>query len=995
MLRKLILGLLPVALIGYGGWWLWNTQSNPFLKVRFATPEQDEESEEINEMSSKAMFVKERLRYEFDMLKDPFTGKIPKGIYKAALQQAERIPIRQADPGQFGMFANNNYIQAGPNNVGGRTRALAFDKRFGTAGNQVIIAGSVSGGLFRSSDGGANWTRVNPTGEIHNVTALAQDTRTGFENTWYAAGGEALGNTASGTGAFYLGFGILKSTDNGVTWSRLTLTVTDITGGTLGGGTLEAFDNSFDIVHKLIVNPTNGHLYVCGHRRVIRSTDGGTSFQVVFNGRSPSTADAGQMDMVCTSTGKLYLGVNGGFPNIAQRGLWSSTTGNAGSWVRFAGGPGGATDSIAGWRGNSYDVLGISGTDTSYISQRVVLALAPSNQNILYVTYENGLSQESANGANPELDLFKFDFGASTFINLSANMPDFNGQFNTIDPIASQGGYNILLAVKPDNANVVFLGGTNLYRSTDGFATTANTSWIGGYEWWGSTGTPGISFYDNSHPDMHALVFDPTNANRAICANDGGLQVTNDIAATVTAINPVSWSNLNNYPTLQYYHVSLDNFTGALNFMGGAQDNGTYLRQAASTVPDNYDRINSGDGGAAFIAALGSGTARVFTSSQLGSILRQTTTAATNIRPTVDITANPGGGHGEFVTYFKGDFDNPEDMYYVNYNKVFRTTSASTVTGSTWTFMSGIASAVNPSNPNSTNIAIRALELSRGPYISAHTLYIGTTNGKVFRLNDPRNAAATTAPVDITPSGLAGTVSDIAVNPNNDEEIMVTVSNYNTISVYWTKNAKAATPAWFNAEGNITLPSFRSCMIVVKKDGSNNSIKEYYIGTSTGLYSATNIGTTLEGGGSITWTREGATSLNFAVIQSMDYRPQDNILLIGTHGNGMYYANIGSPDFQPNQSTGINDPVRNDKNFIAKAFPTITRSSIDYRTGNMFTIQRLVLQVYNTNGQLLLKKEAGYQNGSLDVSRLSKGAYILTITSSDYKQQFIQRFVKE
>jgi hypothetical protein len=982
MLRKLILGLLPVALISYGGWWLMKNQNTKPQKLHVKTA--DEESE-TDEESRKAFFVKERLRYEFDMLKDPVTGKIPKGIYKAALQQAERIPIRQADPGQFGMFVNNNYIQAGPNNVGGRTRAIAFDKRFGTAGNQVIIAGSVSGGLFRSTDGGTNWTRVTPTGELHNVTALAQDTRTGFENTWYAAGGEALGNTASGTGAFYLGFGILKSTDNGVTWSRLTLDVTGVTPPP-GGFTLEAFDNSFDIVHKLIVNPTNGHLYICGHRRVIRSTDGGASFQLIFNGRSPSTADAGQMDLVCTNTGKLYLGVNGGFPNIAQRGLWSSTTGNAGSWVRFAGGPGGAADSIANWRGNSYDVLSATATDTSYISKRIVLALAPSNQNILYVTYENGLSQESAGGANPELDMYKFDFGASTFTNLSANMPDFNGQLNTIDPIASQGGYNILLAVKPDNANVVFLGGTNLYRSTDGFATSNNTSWIGGYEWWGATGTPGISFYDNSHPDMHALIFDPTNANRAICANDGGLQVANDISATVTAINPVSWANLNNYPTLQYYHVTLDNFSGAMNFMGGAQDNGTYLRQAASTVPDNYDRVNSGDGGAAFIGALGSGTARVFTSSQLGSILRQTTAAATNIRPTIDITANPGGGHGEFVTYFKGDFDNPEDLYYVNYNKVFRTTSASTVTGSTWSFMSGIAS---------TNIAIRSLEVSRGPYISAHVLYIGTTNGKVFRLNDPRNVAATTAPVDITPSGLAGTVSDIAVNPNNDEEVMITVSNYNTISVYWTKNAKAAAPTWFNAEGNITLPSFRSCMIVVKKDGSNNSVKEYYIGTSTGLYSATNIGTTLEAGGSITWTREGSTSLNFAVIQSMDYRPQDNILLLGTHGNGMYYANLGTPDFQPNQSTGINDPVRNDKNFISKVFPTVANTTIDYRIGNMFTIQRVVLQVYNTGGQLLLKKETGYQNGSLDVSRLSKGAYILTITSSDYKQQFIQQFVKE
>lgn len=967
------------SLLLAGGWWLRTTKNSDtgFIKVKTAFKDDDA----IDEESKKAVFVKERAQYEFDMIKDPATGKIPLDVFDKEIALAKSIPVKQSNGSGLDLFANNTYNAAGPINQGGRTRAVAFDRRFGTGGNQVIIAGAVSGGIFRSTDGGANWTRVTPEGEVHNVTAIAQDPRPGSQDTWYAGGGEAFGGSASAIGAFYLGQGVWKSTNNGATWTRLTLDITGI--GTPGGGfTLEGFDNAFDIVHDIDVNPANGHVYICGHRRLIRSTNAGTSFEVVFAGTTPATADQGQMDVSITNAGRIFLAVNGGFADGTLRGLWTSTTGNSGltNWTRIAGGQTAGTDSLNDWRGNSADGS----------SKRIVLAVAPSNQNILYVCYENGLSQESANGANPEVDLYKLDFTANTYANRSANMPDFPGQINTIDPIAIQEGYDLMVAVKPDNPDVVFIGGTNLYRSTDGFATTANTEWIGGYE----KGTT-IGFNLPTHPDIHALVFDPTNANRAICANDGGLQVTNNIMTNNTAPDIVAWTHLDNYQTLQYYHVAIDPSTTAANFIGGAQDNGTYIRQQAASPPNEQDLVAFGDGCAAAIASLTSSNVRIFSSSQLGSISRQTTTTSTNIRPTSDMTANPSGGFGEFVTYFKLDFDSPEDLYYVNFNKVFRTTNNSAVTGATWTYLSGVAGAVNAANINGTNIGIRALELTRGPYTASHALFIGTTNGKVFRLDNPRNAAATAVPVDITPVGLNGNISDISANPNNDDELLLTVSNYGASSVFWTKNAKSASPVWKSAEGNLSLPSFRSCMIVVKKDASNIPVQEYYVGTSVGLYSATNIGATLDAGGTVNWVREGGNTLGFAIIQSMDYRPQDNMLVIGTHGNGMYFTSLGTPNFQPNQNTGIDDPVRNDKNFIQKAFPTVVADKIEYRTGNQFTIKRIVVQVHNTMGQLVYRKEDGYQNGLVDVSKLAKGAYVLTITSSDYKQQFIQQFVKQ
>ncbi|HEY0356916.1 MAG TPA: T9SS type A sorting domain-containing protein, partial [Flavisolibacter sp.] len=336
--------------------------------------------------------------------------------------------------------------------------------------------------------------------------------------------------------------------------------------------------------------------------------------------------------------------------------------------------------------------------------------------------------------------------------------------------------------------------------------------------------------------------------------------------------------------------------------------------------------------------------------------------------------------------------DNAEDLYYVNFNRLFRTTSASSVTAGGWTELTGISSTLDPTNGR--NLGIRAIAFTRGPYHSGHALYIGTTNGKILRIDDPQNAAANKLPVNITPFGLTGNVQDIAVNPNNDDEVIAVVSNYDVTSIWWTSNAKAATPQWKNAEGNLTLPSVRSCMIVVKKDAANNPVTEYYVGTSVGLYSVANLGQTLQANGSPTWQREGGNVLNFAVVQSMTYRPTDNVLLVGTHGNGMYYTFLGTTNFVPSQGTRI-DPVTNDRNFIRTIFPTVSANTIQYQTGNMIGIRKISVQLFDMSGREIMRKEAPYQTGSIRVNGLSSGAYILSIYSEDHKYRHIQKIIRQ
>ena len=950
------------------------------LKLFSGESELFEEEEEENE-EQEASFTEARMKYEFDLLKDPTTGRIPVGIFAREIEFAKTLPVKgkiynPAARGN-GILEDNTYLPAGPNNIGGRTRALTYDMRYNGTTNRVIIAGCVSGGIMRSQDGGDTWTKVTPEDDIHSFISITQDPRPGFQDTWYAGGGEAIGNTTSDIGAAYLGLGVWKSTNNGISWTKLPMnTLTELNGTAIGQGNLETFDHPFDYVHKIAINPVNGHIYVAGHRRLLRSTDNGASFQTVFGSAVAANASNGQMDVAITNTGRILLAVNGGNPDRSLRGVWVSNTGNAASFVRIAGGQTIGIDSIPGWRANS---IGDS-------TRRILIALAPSNQNIGYIFYDNGLENDGF-PPRPEGDFYRLEISGNTFtwINRSSNMPDFPGNnLAGSDPITLQDGYNMVLAVKPDDPNFVIIGGTNLYRSTNGFASSSNTAWINGY-----SNSFNFQQYPNGHPDQHSFTFNPSSPNQGICGDDGGIRFSSDL----TAAN-VTWSALPNYQTLQYYYVAVDPETGKNNFAGGAQDNGCLLRDkarvmgTAATDSNNHVRLLGGDGGAAGFSRQTGGTQYLYGSSQLGEIRRLRIAPSfsnTDIKPD-DLTQNDEGGYGEFVTNLRVNPDNTEDLYYVNFNRLFRTASASTVSASTWTELTGVAQAVNPANSRGKDISIRAIAFTRGAYATTHSLFLGTTDGKVLRLDNPRNAAPNTAPVNITPSGLNGNVQDIAVNPNNDDEILAVVSNYNTVSIWWTANAKSASPTWRNAEGNLTLPSIRSCAIVIN-NSTGTDVTEYYVGTSVGLYSVVNLATTLSNGASPVWEREGGSTLNFAVVQSIAYRPSDNLLVLGTHGNGMYYSFVGAKNTDPNPGTG--------EVFIQYIAPSLTNGPVNYQIGNLTTIQKIIIRVFNAKGQLMHKEERGYENGpSLDFSRYATGVYFVQIISSDGKHKITRKVVK-
>jgi len=974
MKRRLLLITAMVSIVGIGlmvkknGLRFWREKT--FKEAWLDKKAEGEDDHDDENPEARAEMQAARWQYEYDILKDPKTGKIPANAFKDEMKQAMSLPVSlESYSVRNGVVrtangvntpTSNSYLKAGPNNIGGRTRAFAFDKRFNGSSNQVVIAGCVSGGIMRSADGGATWNLVTPSQQIHSFTALAQDPRTGQENTWYAGTGEALGNSAAATGAFFLGHGIFKSTDNGVTWTALTSTQS----------TLESFNNAFDIVHKIAVHPLTGDVYVAAQNTIQRSQNGGTTWTAV-KGTLGGNTSTGNTDVAIKADGsKIYVGFH--LKNATERGVWESVTGDAGSFTAIAGN---VAETPAGFKQN---------TGTANWG-RILLALAPSNNNILYVLYENG---NTLSASNSEVDLFKMEVigGIPQWSNLSAFMPAGTG---TNGGINLQGSYNMVLSIKPDDPNMVFIGGTNLYRSINGFTTTTTTNKIGGYS------------VVNSHPDMHGLIFDPTNVKKAYNLNDGSIQFTNDITAT-----PVVWNLIKNYQTLQYYHVAIDPETGKNNFLGGAQDNWSWYRDASLNFGprpadrpgvDDHIGLYGGDGVAVDIANIKAGQQLIYFGSQTGTIYRDEVLDYANysgasIRPKVsDMISDGNGGYGDFVTYFKLSNSNSEVLFYANYYNLFRTTSASTVDSTKWTKMVGVALATDIGG--STPVSIRTVDFSWGPYKTTHAMYYGTSNGKIFRLNDYANADALAFPVDISPAGLTGNVIDIAVNPNDDNEIMAVVSNYNVNSIWWTYNAKSATPSWSNAEGNLNLPSIRSCVIAPKLE-NGVPVTEYYVGTSVGLYTTASIGKTLGTGGTITWSREGASVLNFAVITSLDYRPEDNTLLIGTHGNGMYYTVIGNPNFNPNTSTAISTAILNDKNFI-KVFPTVSRGTYQYGQGSLTGIKSMQVQVYNIWGQPVYSQSVNYGSGTIPLGNLAAGNYIVQITSDNKKYQTIQKVIKQ
>ncbi len=132
------------------------------------------------------------------------TGQYDPQVWADAF--AEAVRFRKENAGA--RVVNMSWDEKGPDNVGGRTRAILIDAQ----DQNHVYAGSVSGGLFESFDGGNNWTKVEGFPEVM-VGSLGQSKVAPYR---------ILVGTKNSFDPIGTSTGIWESTDNGSTWSVIT-----------------------------------------------------------------------------------------------------------------------------------------------------------------------------------------------------------------------------------------------------------------------------------------------------------------------------------------------------------------------------------------------------------------------------------------------------------------------------------------------------------------------------------------------------------------------------------------------------------------------------------------------------------------------------------------------------------------------------------------------------------------------------------------------------
>src|SRR5215212_1085785 len=219
----------------------------------------------------------------------------------------------------------------GPGNVGGRTRTLLIDP----TDPNVMYAAAVAGGIWKTTNGGTSWAPLDDFLANIAVTCMAFDPSN--STTIYAGTGEGFFNADGVRGA-----GIFKSTDSGAHWTRLSSTISNA---------------NFFFVNDIVVSPANGqHVYAATRSGVWRSLDGGNSWNVALVSNVANGAN-GVTDLVMRTdqaTDYIFAAVG----SFSRAHIFRNVdAGGAGVWE---------------------DVY----SETN--QGRTSLAIAPSNQNVIY-----------------------------------------------------------------------------------------------------------------------------------------------------------------------------------------------------------------------------------------------------------------------------------------------------------------------------------------------------------------------------------------------------------------------------------------------------------------------------------------------------------------------------------------------------------------------------------------------------------------------------------
>ncbi len=792
-------------------------------------------------------------RYEYLRLltANPKTGFIPTNIHASEQEFGRKIQFKNSS-----LRTQQNPLQlqaVGPTNVGGRTRAVAFDIR----DENIILAGGVSGGVWKSTDGGLSWSKKSHLENRNSITCIVQDIRVGKEDTWYHGTGELVGNSARARGAPFRGNGIYKSTDNGESWHPISSTQED---------DLSQFKSQFQYIWAIEINPKNeeqDEVLVATYGGILRSIDGGDSWNAVLGDRLFDLGDSIDIRRIYTSS---YTSLE-----RSENGVFYATLSKQNTFLSTLDIP--LPKSGFYFSKNGSDWTEITPFMPGAQHNRTVIGTSPSNPDVAY--FMTDVDTVTMIGSEIKLT------NTVVILEHQLNLINDSTKVKGFDPIPrhtpndneidTQDSYNMTIRVHPENSNLIFVGAVNLYRSTDGLRTKKNITQIGGYNLDG-----GFSSYPNHHPDQHELVFLPSDPTSALSASDGGLIKTENINATM-----VAWQSRNEgFITSQFFSIAQSKIPNDPTMIGGMQDNGTDLTTDGSL---SWQGIIGGDGG---YAATTNDNALWLASFQNGQTLRLTFNNSFDISSFRRV--DPAGlvaianSNYLFINPFLLDPNNQNRMFCAGGNHLYIHPNISQIPGGSQT-----PTNIGWSKVNETPLQrgqISALDIS----LDSENVYYGTTDGNLFRLDNAANETQFNI-VDITSNFFPkeANISSISVNPENNQHILVIFSNYTVISIFESTDGgesfeNISGNLEENVDGSGSGPSIRWGEIIPLTDGNL-----YLVGTSIGVYSTKKLDET-----TTTWTKESPNLLGNAVVTMMDYRPSDGNLAIATHGNGIYTAQV-------------------------------------------------------------------------------------------------------
>ena len=185
------------------------------------------------------------------------------------------------------------WTELGPGNIGGRIRAIAVDPH----NANIVYIGSVSGGVWKTTNGGSNWYPLDDYMENLAVCSLVIDPHN--TNIVYAGTGEGFNNYD-----YIRGNGVFRSTNAGNTWNQLSSTN----------------NSNFYYVNRLAIDSINNSLYAATRAGLYKSIDGGNIFT-----NPASSAGGNCMDVIVNYTNPTTIFATFGLFN--QSYIWRSTDG--------------------------------------------------------------------------------------------------------------------------------------------------------------------------------------------------------------------------------------------------------------------------------------------------------------------------------------------------------------------------------------------------------------------------------------------------------------------------------------------------------------------------------------------------------------------------------------------------------------------------------------------------------------------------------------------